>query len=82
MATVGCYSQTFGTKGVKENAYFMKDVGDARLIRRRVLECFEFASLPTTNNKLREQLLTFDIVGGGPPGMDYAAEPSDQFMKI
>lgn len=53
VVTVGCYSQTFGTKGVKENAFFMKDVGDARRIRKRVLECFEIASLPTTSEKLR-----------------------------
>lgn len=38
VVTVGCYSQTFGTKGVKEHAFFMKDVGDARRIRKRVLE--------------------------------------------
>jgi len=36
---VGCYSQTFGTPGVKENAYFLKDVGDARKIRNRMLAC-------------------------------------------
>ena len=54
VVTVGCYSQTFGTKGVKENAFFMKDVGDARRIRKRVLECFEIASLPTTSEKLRK----------------------------
>lgn len=75
--TVGCYSQTFGTKGVKENAFFMKDVGDARRIRKRVLECFEIANLPTTSEKLREQLLRFAIVGGGPTGMEFAAELSD-----
>ena len=74
---VGCYSQTFGTKGVKENAYFMKDVGDARRIRKRILECFEIANLPTTSEKLREQLLRFAIVGGGPTGMEFAAELSD-----
>lgn len=77
VVTVGCYSQTFGTKGVKENAFFMKDVGDARRIRKRVLECFEIASLPTTSDKLREQLLRFAIVGGGPTGMEFAAELSD-----
>ena len=77
VVTVGCYSQTFGTKGVKENAFFMKDVGDARRIRKRILECFEIASLPTTTNKLREQLLRFAIVGGGPTGMEFAAELSD-----
>ena len=54
VVTVGCYSQTFGTKGVKENAFFMKDVGDARRIRKRLLECFEIANLPTTSEKLRK----------------------------
>ena len=77
VVAVGCYSQTFGTKGVKEYAYFMKDVGDARRIRKRVLECFEIASLPTTSEKLREQLLRFAVVGGGPTGMEFAAELSD-----
>lgn len=77
VVTVGCYSQTFGTKGVKENAFFMKDVGDARRVRKRVLECFEIASLPTTSENLREQLLRFAIVGGGPTGMEFAAELSD-----
>lgn len=77
VVTVGCYSQTFGTKGVKENAFFMKDVGDARRIRKRILECFEIASLPTTSDQLRDQLLRFAIVGGGPTGMEFAAELSD-----
>ena len=36
---VGCYSQTFNTPGVKEHAYFLKDVGDARKIRNRMLSC-------------------------------------------
>jgi NADH dehydrogenase FAD-containing subunit len=36
---VGAYSQTFGTPGVKEHAYFLKDVGDARKIRNRLLQC-------------------------------------------
>ena len=77
IVTVGCYSQTFGTKGVKENAYFMKDVGDARRVRKRILECFEIAALPTTTDTLREQLLRFAVVGGGPTGMEFAAELSD-----
>ena len=77
VVTVGCYSQTFGTPGVRENAYFMKDVGDARKIRKRVLECFEIANLPTTSDALRDQLLSFAIIGGGPTGMEFAAELSD-----
>lgn len=44
---VGCYSQTFGTPGVKEHAYFLKDVGDARNIRNRMLSCMHHLPLRT-----------------------------------
>jgi hypothetical protein len=36
---VGSYSNTFGIPGVKENACFLKDVQDARKIRKRLIEC-------------------------------------------
>lgn len=39
VVAVGCYNQTFNTPGVKENALFLKDVGDARKIRKRILDC-------------------------------------------
>jgi NADH dehydrogenase FAD-containing subunit len=39
VVAVGCYSQTFNTPGVRENAFFLKDVTDAIKIRRRILEC-------------------------------------------
>lgn len=39
VVAVGCYSQTFNTPGVRENAFFLKDVNDARNIRERVLQC-------------------------------------------
>jgi NADH dehydrogenase len=74
---VGCYVQTFGTKGVKEHAYFLKDVGDARRIRNRLLTCFETAALPTTSEEVRKQILSFAIVGGGPTGVEFAAELHD-----
>lgn len=74
---VGCYSQTFNTAGVRENALFLKDVGDARRIRKRLLECFELAALPTTPDRIRKQLLNFAIVGGGPTGIEFCAELHD-----
>lgn len=74
---VGCYSQTFGTKGVRENALFLKDIGDARRIRRRILEIFDLAVLPTTTEKIKKNLLHFAVVGGGPTGMEFAASLSD-----
>lgn len=74
---VGCYAETFGTKGVKENAFFLKDVGDARRIRNRILSSFETANLPTTSSDVKKALLTFAVVGGGPTGIEWAAEMHD-----
>lgn len=79
VVAVGCYSQTFNTKGVRENALFLKDVSDAIKIRKRILDCmfpprylshtnslgFETASLPTTSQATKKALLNFAVVGGG-----------------
>ncbi|RPD52496.1 FAD/NAD(P)-binding domain-containing protein [Lentinus tigrinus ALCF2SS1-6] len=74
---VGAYSQTFNVPGVKEHAHFLKDVGDARRIRTRILECFEQANQPTITDADRRKLLNFCIVGGGPTGVEFAAELHD-----
>ncbi|KAH9848658.1 FAD/NAD-P-binding domain-containing protein [Lenzites betulinus] len=74
---VGAYSQTFNVPGVKEHAYFLKDIRDARRIRTRVLECFEQANQPTITDADRRKLLNFCIVGGGPTGVEFAAELHD-----
>lgn len=83
---VGCNPQTFGTPGVKENAFFLKDIGDARKIRRRILECFELASAPNCTEEKRKQLLHFAVVGGGPTGMEFAGVLADliheDLMKV
>jgi NADH dehydrogenase FAD-containing subunit len=77
VVSVGCYSQTFKTPGVREHAHFLKDVGDARKIRNRLLACFEGAALPTTSDEMRRQLLNFAVVGGGPTGIEFSAELHD-----
>ncbi|KAF8909679.1 FAD/NAD(P)-binding domain-containing protein [Gymnopilus junonius] len=74
---VGAYSQTFNIPGVKEHAHFLKDVKDARRIRGRILECFEQSSLPSLSDIDRRNLLNFCIVGGGPTGIEFAAELHD-----
>lgn len=78
---VGCYSQTFGIPGVKEHALFLKDVGDARKIRNRLLVCFETAALPTTSDEMKKYLLNFAIVGGGPTGIEFSAELHDIIVQ-
>ncbi|TFK57589.1 FAD/NAD(P)-binding domain-containing protein [Heliocybe sulcata] len=74
---VGAYSQTFGIPGVKEHAYFLKDVKDARAIRTRLLECIEQASQPFLTDEQRRRLLHFCVVGGGPTGVEFSAELHD-----
>jgi NADH dehydrogenase FAD-containing subunit len=81
VVAVGCYSQTFGTKGVREHAYFLKDVKDARKIRNRLLSCFETASLPTTGEEMKRMLLNFAVVGGGPTGIEWSAELCDMIEE-
>jgi NADH dehydrogenase FAD-containing subunit len=77
LVTVGSYSQTFNTPGVRENAFFLKDVGDARQIRKRILECFELCHMPSVPDQIKSQLLHFVVVGGGPTGIEFAGNLSD-----
>jgi NADH:ubiquinone reductase (non-electrogenic) len=70
----GSETNTFGTPGVLEHCYTMKSVKDAQKLRERMLDCFELASLPTCSGKQKRNLLHFAIVGGGPTGVELAAE--------
>ncbi|KAI0063437.1 mitochondrial NADH dehydrogenase [Artomyces pyxidatus] len=73
---VGSVSSTHGVPGL-QNCYQLKTVADAQAIRRRILENFETASLPTTTPEERKRLLSFVICGGGPTGVETAAEIYD-----
>lgn len=90
---VGAYSQTFGVPGVHEHAHFLRDVGDARRIRLRILSLFEQCSYPSRSetgisnpspgtatplsDADKRALLHFAVVGGGPTGIEFAAELHD-----
>lgn len=74
---VGGKNQTFGLPGVEEHAYFLKEIRDARKIRQRIIDCFEMASSPGVSTKERDRLLHFVVVGGGPTGVEFAAEMHD-----
>ncbi|KAI6352945.1 hypothetical protein MCOR25_009255 [Pyricularia grisea] len=78
VVAVGAYSQTFNITGVREHAHFLRDVGDARRIRLRILTLFEHcASNPTISDEQKRELLHFAVVGGGPTGIEFAAELHD-----
>lgn len=74
---IGARVNTFNTPGVEENCHFLKEVEDAQRIRRTVIDCFERASLPTLTDEERKRILQFVIVGGGPSGVEFAAELHD-----
>ena len=72
----GSVTNTYGIPGVEQHALPMKDLVDARAVRRRVLESFErAASEPDAARRLA--LLTFVIVGGGPVGVELASSLRD-----
>ncbi|CAI9772536.1 unnamed protein product [Fraxinus pennsylvanica] len=66
---MGARANTFNTPGVVEHAHFLKEVDDEQRIRRRVLDCFERASLPSISEDKRKIILHFVVVGGGPAGL-------------
>ena len=74
---VGAVSNTFNVPGVEEHAHFLKELHDARELRQRIITCFEQAALPKTSADERKQLLHFVICGGGPTGVEFAAELAD-----
>ena len=74
---LGEQSATFGVPGVRENAYFLKTINDARRLRTRVGRLFEAASLPSTSEEERKRLLSFVVVGGGPTGVEFAGTLAD-----
>uniref|UniRef100_A0A1J3ESL1 NADH:ubiquinone reductase (non-electrogenic) n=1 Tax=Noccaea caerulescens TaxID=107243 RepID=A0A1J3ESL1_NOCCA len=77
IVAVGAQVNTFGTPGVVENCYFLKEVEDAQRIRRGVIDSFEKALLPGLTEEQRRTKLHFVIVGGGPTGVEFAAELHD-----
>lgn len=69
----GSTTQTFGTKGVEENAFFMREIGDAVGVRNHVIDCFEHAARET-DKQLIDEMTRFVIVGAGPTGVELASE--------
>lgn len=74
---VGEVTRTFDIPGVNKYSYFLKEVTDARKIRIKVIDCFENASLPSVPVEEKKKYLNFFVCGGGPTGVEFAAELND-----
>lgn len=77
---VGATTNPHGVKGL-ENCHFLKDIEDARLIRNKVMQNLEQACMPTTSDEERRRLLSFVVSGGGPTGVEFAAELFDMLNE-
>ena len=78
---VGAISNTFRVPGVAEHALYLRELHEARQLRRRIIECFERASLPHVAAKEQARLLHFVVCGGGPTGVEFAAELHDLLVE-
>lgn len=58
-----------------------QEVEDAQKIRRSVIDCFEKASLPTITDEEKKKILHFVVIGGGPTGVEFAAEMHDFLVE-
>lgn len=58
-------------------SFFIQEVEDAQKIRRTVIDSFEKAALPNLSDEERKKILHFVVVGGGPTGVEFAAQLHD-----
>src|SRR5262245_28395295 len=83
VVAAGAGQSYFGNDHFADFAPGMKTIDDALEVRGRILGAFELAEA-TTDPALREKLLTFTVVGGGPTGVELAgqiAELAAQTLK-
>ncbi|CAF3144724.1 unnamed protein product [Rotaria sp. Silwood2] len=76
IVAVGAENNTFNIPGVQEHSHFLKEILDARRIRSAISDAFESAMIPSQTEEERKRLLHFIVVGGGPTGVEFAAEVS------
>jgi NADH dehydrogenase len=62
--------------GLAEHALTMKNLSDAHLLRTHVISCLEMADV-ATDAELKQQLLTFVVVGAGFSGVETVAEVNE-----
>lgn len=70
-----------GIPGVREHSCFLKEVGDAQNIRKRIMDCVETATFKDQTEEERKRLLHMVVVGGGPTGVEFAGELQDFFEE-
>jgi NADH:ubiquinone reductase (non-electrogenic) len=78
---VGAENATFGIPGVREHSCFLKEIGDAQQIRKKIMDCVETAAFKGQSSEEIDRLMHMVVVGGGPTGVEFAGELQDFFEE-
>ena len=79
VVALGSETNFFGMADVEKNAYTMKTLNDAVMLRNRVIDMLEQAE-NETNPILRKSFLNFVVAGGGFAGIETAGELMDLIL--
>jgi NADH dehydrogenase len=71
-----------GLRGLPEHAIPFKNLSDALYIRNHVIHVLEEAAIEHKDERLRRQLLTFVVAGGGFSGVEVVAELNDFVREV
>ncbi|XP_041990005.1 internal alternative NAD(P)H-ubiquinone oxidoreductase A1, mitochondrial-like isoform X1 [Salvia splendens] len=77
----GAEASTFGIKGAREYATFLREVYHAQEIRRKLLLNLMLSDVPGVTEEEKRRLLHCVVVGGGPTGVEFSGELSDFIKK-
>ena len=77
----GATTNYYNNDSLHNNAYSMKSVSEALLLRNNLLQNYELALNPM-NREERNSLLNVVIVGGGPTGVELAGAIAEMKSKI
>lgn len=79
VVALGSTTNFFGTPGAQEHSFLLKDLGDAQKLRNHFIDMFKRASEVDSETEQKEILSTL-IIGGGPTGVELAAETAELFF--
>ena len=74
---LGGETNFFDIECAYKNAFTIKTIGDALLLRNHVINMLEQADMEYENTELQKSLMTFVVVGGGFSGVETVGELND-----
>jgi NADH dehydrogenase len=80
VVALGSQTNFFGIEGAEEHTLPLKTLQDALVLKNTFISIFEQAS-GLASAEERKQLLSFSVIGGGPTGVESAAEMADLFFE-